>query len=172
MVDITVCVKNLKERHTSENLASELKIVCDEYGIMSPTTICDNAPNIVKAIRINEWLRFPCFVHCLNLCVQSGLKIVDMSNVVTKRKQIVTYFKHASLQKQKLAETAKRLSDESNDIGQCTSLLQECSTRWNSCYEMLNRLVKLKPAILAVLTEEELIPNPSEWNYMIQICKV
>ena len=172
LTDKTLCVMHLKERHTSENLSLALKEVCDEYGLTSPTTTCDNASNVVKAVHINDWLRFPCFAHCLNLCVQSGLKIEEISNVVTKAKLVVKHFKHSSLQKQQLAETAKRLSDESNNIGQCTSLIQECPTRWNSCYEMLNGLVKLKPAVLAVLSVEELIPTPSEWNCMTQMCNV
>ena len=56
---------NVSVRHTSENLASVLLGITNEWKISDKVTcvITDNASNIVGAVRINKWKHIPCFAH-------------------------------------------------------------------------------------------------------------
>jgi viroplasmin and RNaseH domain-containing protein len=61
-----------------------------------------------------------------------------------KAKAITTHFKHSSQNTKKLLDMQKQL-----DIPEIT-LKQECPTRWNSRYEMLERLFAVKEAVSAI----------------------
>ena len=63
---------------------------------------------------------------------------------------------------QKLKDMAKRLSSEDESIGKCSALVQKCPTLWNSCYDMLDRIVKLRTPIQVVLSNSDHIPSTSE----------
>ena len=168
-----MCIQYLKENHTAEYLTSKLIDICDEYKVSNPTTTTDNGANIVKAMQINKWQRFPCFAHCLNLAVTSGFKLPEISRIIDVAKKLVSHFKHSPKMYQKLKQTAECLRDDDDAaIGYCTTLIQECPTRWNSCYNMLHRLVTLKPAIMATLTSAELTPSQSEWKLMDELAEV
>jgi hypothetical protein len=67
------------EKHTAVNLVQELKRVTREWGIENKVVavVCDNAANIVAAVRLTEWKHIPCFAHTLNLIVQYGLQSIN-----------------------------------------------------------------------------------------------
>ena len=66
----------------------------------------------------------------------------------------------------------KILSSEDESIGRCSALVQECPTDWNSCYNMLDRIVKLRTPIQLVLSNSDLIPSTSEWHLMEEVVAV
>nr|CAI5839881.1 unnamed protein product [Callosobruchus analis] len=60
------------ERHTSVNLAAELRRVATEWGVENKILIAvfDNAANIKNAISEQlHWKHFGCFAHTINLIV-------------------------------------------------------------------------------------------------------
>jgi len=100
-----------------------------------------------------------CFAHSINLSVQSILKCID--STLTKVKSIVQYFKKSSYALAKLNEYQKQIGSP------ILKLKQDCPTRWNSTYDMVNRLITIKDPIistLAVLGNPELnCLNPQDW---------
>lgn len=110
--------------------------------------ITDNAANVVAVVRMTTWRHFPCFAHTLNLIVQDSLKSIEPQ--LRKDKTIVEYFKRSSSALAKLREMQIQL----NCPG--LKLKQDCPTRWNSTYDMLERILLLKNAVVSTLA----IGNP------------
>lgn len=70
------------DKHTIKNLIEYLKNTVEEWNIQYKITavVSDNAPNIVGAIKKCNFRHVPCFAHCINLVVQSGLKEISEVN--------------------------------------------------------------------------------------------
>lgn len=149
------------EKHTSDNLARFLRNLVEEWNLSNKLTaiITDNAANIKAAIRKCNWRWLSCFAHSINLTVQSSLDCID--STLSKVKSIVQYFKKSSHALAKLNDYQKRTSSP------ILKLKQDCPTRWNSTYEMINRIIAIKDPIiatLAVLGNPELnCLNPQDW---------
>jgi len=150
------------ESHTADNLASFLKTTVDEWGLSQRITVVvsDNAANIKSAIEKCNWRRLSCFAHDINLIVHCGLG--EIEPVITKIKDIVSYFKRSSHALAKLQEYQKQTG---NPI---LKLKQDCPTRWNSTFDMFNRILRIKEPIiatLAILNNTELNSlTPNEWK--------
>lgn len=129
-------------RHTSEYIASMLLNTCKKWGIKSDrvtTVVTDNAVNMVNAIdtSFGKKKHIPCFAHTLNLVAQSVLQYLDLQNIVSKMKSIVTWFKQSCVASDELR---KAITTE-------TKLIQDVPTRWNSTYYMVNRFLELRGPI-------------------------
>ncbi|XP_055850488.1 E3 SUMO-protein ligase ZBED1-like [Episyrphus balteatus] len=157
------------QSHTSRNLGNLLKSELQAWGLESKVTcvVTDNAANIVGAVKANNWSHFPCFAHTLNLVLGEGITILDPQLV--KIKSIVAFFKRSSRATVKLTSMQKELNLPE------LKLKNSCATRWNSTYDMLVRIVKVKSAVVAVLA----IENPelncvstSEWKMLEKAAKV
>lgn len=122
------------DRHTSENLADELKRVVNEWDIESKVVCCvtDNAANITKAIRLLKWTHHPCLAHTINLVVRDALKVVKLT--IDKVKVIVEYFHKSTTATEKLKSTQHQMNIPEQ------RLKQDCITRWNSTFYMLKLL--------------------------------
>ncbi|CAH1104096.1 unnamed protein product [Psylliodes chrysocephalus] len=136
------------DRHTAENLCSELKRITREWNIHNKivAVASDNAANIVAAIRLTGWKHIPCFAHTLNLIVQSSLE-ENATIVQTQRKikKIVEYFKRSTQASAKLSEMQTQLGKP------ILSLKQDCITRWNSTLDMFNRILQVKESLMSVI---------------------
>ncbi|XP_050547873.1 zinc finger BED domain-containing protein 4-like [Daktulosphaira vitifoliae] len=151
------------ESHTADNLALFLKNTVSEWGLNDRVTavVTDNASNMKLAIDKCDWRRISCFAHSVNLVVQNSLEIIEP--VITKIKNIVSYFKRSSHALAKLEEYQKQTGSP------ILKLKQDCPTRWNSCYDMLERVLKLREPItatLAILNSNHLNSlNSYDWEY-------
>ena len=134
-----------EQKHTAANLAEELKRITREWGVESKISgvVTDNAANIVAAVRLTGWKHIPCFAHTLNLIVQYGLQ--NVKDVVTKVKTIVEFFKRSPQACGKLKAMQEQLGEP------CLSLKQDIVTRWNSTYDMLQRIVNVKNSLMSVI---------------------
>lgn len=155
-------------RHTSENLCSFLKDVMKEYNIENKITavVSDNAANITAAIRLGQWRGVSCFAHSLNLVVQTALK--EVNDIVTRVKRVVEYFHKSTQGTRKLKETQKHM--ELPEL----KLKQDVVTRWNSTYDMVNRIVLIKDAVISTLslTRPDLALTPEDWEILKDVIPV
>ncbi|KAF0713474.1 zinc finger BED domain-containing protein 1-like, partial [Aphis craccivora] len=129
----------------------------------------DNASNILAAIKLCKWRSLGCFAHSINLVVDSGLGYKDVNDIILKVKAIVQYFKQSS-------QALIRLNDNQIKGGHpILKLKQNCPTRWNSTYDMINRILKIKDPVLstlAVLNNDLNNITNHEWNILNNLCKL
>ena len=142
--------RRFHERHTAINIAQEFKAIVAEFGIREVAcVVTDNAANIKLAVGSAGWEGSSCFAHTLQLCVEDGLKLDSVSRAVGAARRLVGHFSHSVLACDALK--AKQISD---GVQQPLKLIQACPTRWNSTYAMLERLLKLRVPVYAVLFDD------------------
>lgn len=129
---------NYNEKCTSQELSDFLMATVKKWNIENKISavVTDNAPNIVGAIKLNNWRHISCFAHVLNIGIQHGLE--KIKPIINKIKSIVEFFKQSSGACHKLHNIQKQNGFEN------LKFIQECKTRWNSAYLMMERIIKLK----------------------------
>ncbi|KAL6463245.1 hypothetical protein MHYP_G00276360 [Metynnis hypsauchen] len=157
------------DRHTSENLAEELLRVAREWGVEHKVVCCvtDNAANITRAIQLLKWTHHPCLAHTINLFVRNALRA--MKPTVDKVKAIVEFFHRSTAATQKLKSTQRQMSMVE------LKLKQECVTRWNSTFHMIQRTLESKDAVIATLAviNAPVVPlSKEEWEALQEACSV
>ena len=149
------------ERHTGINLAQKLKEVVEEWEIVDTVRMVshDQGSNMKAAMEILHdelnWQHLHCTAHCLQLCILAGFKINSIDRLLAAAKKIVTHFHHSVV----ASEALKQKQIDMNMSGK--KLINSCVTRWNSTYEMLDRLLKLRWPINAVLSDSK-VTKPSD----------
>ena len=93
------------------------------------------------------WLSLGCAGHTLQLCVNSGLEIPVLSRVIAAGRCLTTHFR-----KSEPALRALRIRQQDMRM-EPHQLIQDISTRWNSTYYMIERLVEQRWPITAVLSD-------------------
>ena len=130
-----------EERHSAENLAENMKDTEEQWGIdkliFPPVYVHDNASNVTKAPKIMDIPRIGigCLAHTINLAATSATSLREVTNILNKARKIVTTFKRSSLAANTLRNKQELLLPDKQH-----KLLQDCPTRWNSSYDMLERL--------------------------------
>lgn len=133
------------ERHTADKVSEHLLKIAQEWNLNNKITaiVTDNASNMTAAVRLCEWRHVQCFAHSLNLVAQAG--IAQIQAIVNKIKAIVAYFKRSSQALNKLHTMQDQLGVPRR------KLVQDVLTRWNSTYDMMDRFVVIKDALVSTL---------------------
>lgn len=157
------------ESHTSDNLKNELLRVIKEWGLENRISACtsDNASNIRKAIDLFKWRHVSCFAHSLNLAVQKAIK--EIQEVKEKVSGIVRHFEKSSTAAGKL-----NLIQEQLGYSPPLDLIQYVVTRWNSTFEMFQRVLDLKIPLSTALAENncnEYLTN-NDWIIITKACEL
>ena len=130
----------------------------------------DNAANIQKAVReVLGWYCLGCFGHTINLCVKVGLKQHDVHTAVSRCSRLVTYFRKSTQASTLLANKQEALGMKKH------KLLQDVDTRWNSTYDMIQRVMEQQAAICAALLEQkrmDLLPKDNELKLLEDIIDI
>ena len=96
----------------------------------------DNRSNIILAADLVGCTRVPCFSHCLNLAVEKACKIPAITKALALCRRLVTHFNHSSKAVYVLKQKQEYLHHPNKN------LIQDVSTRWNSSYYMVSRVIE------------------------------
>lgn len=151
--------------HTGKNIAADISAILTEWDLDGKivTIVSDNGANIKNAITVHlRKYHHPCVAHTLNLISKEALnENPDLKIIITKCKNLVTYFKHSAL-------ATGNLKKCQEDIGEpILKIKQAVDTRWNSILIMLERLLLIKNSLSIAITNLPAAPNfldASEWN--------
>ncbi|XP_051862139.1 zinc finger BED domain-containing protein 4-like [Drosophila albomicans] len=105
-------------------------------------------------IRACESLKKPhlrCFDDTLSLIVQDALSEDRIKDILAKSNRIVTFFKSSSTAYAKL-----KLAQGTEPI----NLKKEMPTRWNSCFQMISRILEIKGVVSEILLSIKGAPSP------------
>ena len=148
---------NFPESHTAENIGDKLKDILSNFGIGFEKIVAvvhDQGSNMQACFRNMKtehgWETVKCAAHCLQLCVEDGLKINSIARLLGACRKLVSHFRHSTTATAALMDRQKQMNMPTK------KLMQDCSTRWNSSYYMLERLVDTRWPISAVLSDEQL----------------
>jgi len=148
------------ERHTLENIAAELARIAGDWGIGNKVLACvhDGASNVKQAGARNDWVDIHCAAHVLHLCVTSAMGTNKTTNKPIARcvgaaSRLVSHFHHSPLATNALLKRQQEMKPTETS----KKLVQHCKTRWNSAYDMMERLVELRWPVAAVLSDREIV---------------
>ena len=161
----TLETREITAAHDAENLAIELNKCFELWKIAEKilTVTTDNAANIRNAV-VNKLnlVHLGCVGHTLQLSIGKAFKVNAVARVLSRVRKLGCHFHKSTKETYTLREKQTLLQIPQHQ------LVQECETRWNSTFLMLERILE-QPAICAVLTENKdrsvrsLFPDSSEW---------
>ena len=143
------------ERHTQENLKQELFRITKEWKIEDKVLliVTDSAANILNAVKLAKFKRLPCFAHTLSLVVQKGIQ--KLKTLRQKVKAIIKHFHRSTVAAEKFASLQSQINPDKAAL----KLKNDVLTRWNSTYEILERIANVQELLEATL---DVLHNPVE----------
>jgi len=120
----------------------------------------DNGPNVVKAFRDAPVQHASCLAHTLQLVIKDSIfsqrYVID---ILAKCRSIVGHFKHSASATTRLHELQSELNMK------IVQLVQDVPTRWNSIFNMLQRLLEQRRAVTLYCAEKGAATNldPEQW---------
>ena len=85
--------KEMPERHTGQHIADKLLKIADDWHLLSGNKIAacvrDNAANAISGLRLTGWDHS---AHSLQLCVNAGLEVSAISQMVAFSRKIIGHF--------------------------------------------------------------------------------
>lgn len=170
----------LEERHTGVNIAGWIEEALEKVEL-PPSKIVgivhDNARNIMLAANIlserHGWLSVRCAGHTIQLVVNHALKQTQISNALGAARALVEHFKKSELASSKLKLKQKQMGTPDH------RLIQDVSTRWNSTYYMITRLLEQRWPVTATLSDPTATPQgkryldlkPDQWILLENLAK-
>ena len=158
--------KEFSDRHTGNNIAEELPVILDRWGLkpeMLSAATTDNGSNIVSAMEILKWTHMRCFSHTLQLAVHATLNLHKVSKAVSRCRRLVNHFHHSYKSSYLLRQKQEDLKHDQY------SLIHDVITRWNSTYYMIDCILKQQQPLCAALLElrkSDLMPSEEEFSVM------
>lgn len=143
---LTTC--DVPTSHTGENLAEIMTNILTEWKILTKVSaiVTDNGANMVKMCDLLGIRHMPCFAHTLNLTLEDSMKLSQVEDITNKCKAIVKFFKKSSVGWRALKLAQKERNPDSTPL----KMLQEVSTRWNSTFYMMKRILQLSDVLALV----------------------
>ncbi|XP_076811671.1 E3 SUMO-protein ligase ZBED1-like [Clavelina lepadiformis] len=154
-----IATKQVMDSHTGINIADWIESTLEEYSL-SPgqifAVVSDNGSNMVRACEIlnerHNWTHVRCSAHSLQLCIKDACSLPAIKSALAAARHLVQYFK----QSHKAAE-ALRLLQRQQQQGETESgaleLVLDVATRWNSTFQMIQRLCHLQWMVRQILSD-------------------
>lgn len=158
-----LATQNLEERHTADYLARELKQIIEEWEITNQVTaiVHDNAANIKGVAKIinDKWWDIGCAAHTLQICINHAMGTHTTTNnyisrTINAASRLVGHFHHSSMATQALFKKQESMGEAGSTP---LKLIQYGRTRWNSIYDMFERLLQLRWPLTAVLSDRNIV---------------
>lgn len=148
-------VSQFPGHHTSANISKIIsETLLKNWNINKESVhlvLSDNAANMVRGIQDLKLASASCFLHSLQLVINTALKSQrTVTDMITVAKKIVGHFNHSSLAYYKLKKIQADLQMPEKQ------LIQDTTTRWNSTYFLLERLLEQKRCISLYCSENDL----------------
>nr|XP_055070155.1 E3 SUMO-protein ligase ZBED1-like [Misgurnus anguillicaudatus] len=141
-------VQHFPKCHTAENLATGHMKIMEEWGIKDKVKclVTDAAANMIACVRTLNVRHAICIAHALNLIVKKSFDDISSFNEIRiKCRKLVTFFRTSTTAKERLAQVQEQMGRP------VLKLIIEVDTRWNSTYNMLERLHQLREPVGAAL---------------------
>ncbi|XP_067318476.1 zinc finger BED domain-containing protein 4-like [Anolis sagrei] len=169
--------------HGANNISEYLRDMMRDWmrhthsGANSGFMVTDAGRNMIRVVESAGFTNVACMVHLLHNCVKDGFKGPD-ENSSTAVTQLIDHCRRIAGFFHRSTKSAKLLHDR--QTLECLPqhrLLQDVSTRWNSTYMMLERIVEPQRAVHAVSLSvaapiNKLVPNNQEWMTITQLVEI
>lgn len=170
----------LEERHTGLNIATWIEQAMARFEIPASKIVAvvhDNGSNVVLAANILQekhgWKSVRCAGHTLQLVISHALKHPQITKTLGAARCLVEHFKKSELASSKLKTKQKQMGTPEN------KLIQDVSTRWNSTFYMLTRLLEQRWPLTATLSDptvtqkgkQYLDLKPDQWTLLEELAK-
>ncbi|GBP24873.1 Zinc finger BED domain-containing protein 4 [Eumeta japonica] len=154
--------------HTGDIIAEKFDTMLSEWNISNDQVHCmirDEGSNMKRAMRLAKLQDLDCAVHKMQLAIRSSLNSQEnIKGIKQKCKKISTHVNHSTIAQKQLHKIQDRLNQPHLKV------FQDCVTRWNSTYYMLERFLKAKDALSLYINDSEIDPIlPEEWK-IIECC--
>ena len=156
--DLCSCVLStaaFPDRHTGPAIALKLQEIIANFKVDSTKVkaiVHDQAANMELSLSIlqehHSIESVRCSGHCLQLCLKAALSINAVDQLLGAARKLVGHFKHSIVATEELKRRQTQM-----EVAQ-KKLIQDCATRWNSAFYMLERLVEMRWPICAVLSDD------------------
>lgn len=185
LLDIRPCT-----RHTAPEMSTVIQSVLQDFDIKLSqicSIVCDNASSNEAMIRLlnldlmhahlnHRIIPNFCFQHSTNRAIQAMLKVIHpkLSHVRSN----INAIRRSAILSKKLRELVNK--QRSRELPHqpglpCSTLILDCPTRWNSTYEMCERLIHLKTEVEILITENNAkkkawgvlkVIKPEDWDLL------
>lgn len=152
--------KKIEGSHTSERIAETLETTKVKWGLPEILATSDSAANEKKAFQLLNWNRFGCYGHRINLIVKQSMDIPEVKLLTGKARKLVTFF-HTSTSAADMLKLKQKALFPPPSQKASHKLIMDVATRWNSTKDMLQRVVELMPAIVALANDENISKTAS-----------
>ncbi|XP_037118152.1 E3 SUMO-protein ligase ZBED1-like [Syngnathus acus] len=180
MKSLYLTTTRLEERHSAADIADWLEETAAKFNIplrKVRAVVHDNEANVAGAAGIlterHGWTSVMCSGHTLNLVVESTLKNKEaIANCVDSARCLVEHFQRSELACTKLKEKQQQMGMPPQ------TLIQDVSSRWNSTYHMLSRLLGQRWPVTAALSDPAVTKqhhrdlDPEQWNLSEELTQV
>ncbi|KAF2897618.1 hypothetical protein ILUMI_08558 [Ignelater luminosus] len=167
-----LAMKSFPGSHSGINIAKELNAITERWNIPQSKIhllVHDSGSNMIKGVRDAGYDSGRCFIHSLQRAIEESLKSQpEVQQMIAAARRIVIHFNHSGLAEQKLKSIQQELNLPNHQ------LVQDVSTRWNSTYYLMERLLEQKRAVSLYITDHETLINltHAQWELLEQCIKL
>jgi len=151
ILSTSVSSNTVEGSHTATHIADVFGTMLADWNISTKTHVVlrDNTANMVKGIDEANVASVGCFAHSMQLYIQPQLSskkddVKFLVQLLAQCRSLVGHFSHSVLAKEKL-----KAIQESIQGAPKHKLIQDVSTRWNSAFYTVERLLEQEEVLTA-----------------------